>query len=618
MKRLFSKLAVMSLTAIFSCSCVNPDYDLSQGLELDMVLLPNTAVPVGNVEPVSISTLLGDANSSSSMMSIDEAGNMTLSFGNDTLTQTFTMPEVNLGGEGGFDFSDEASVDFVPKFKGINFGGLSYDQIPEDIPDEVYYTDTDESDGDVIRRSFKVDIHKEIPEQIVDIDLVTLEAKIVYNFAVSEGSVLHVKKGFMIEFPEFMVIEKDADAAGYEIDEENPHIIVFRNDITITDDNPMMFKVDFNRMNIPSGSVTEELDEEWEKMKRYITLEGYSIDAAGDIYLSPSDYRGRPIPEILTLNMSIELEELEMKSAHVMLDMDLEIDDKKFSIGTLPDVFAGEDATVDLYNPMLRFALDNDSPFIMQLNADITSYTGSDVVDIHIGDCSVFGENHEHATDPVVIPAHGKSEYYFSRRGAHEATGGDDIELDKLGDIIKQVPDSIVIHDIKVITDKRFVDIFANEECHVDMNYEFLCPLAFGEDLDLSFTYDINLGLETETMGIDSLLISMNMINTIPLDFQIEGLALDNDGNEIKGASVDLDLDLAAGTLDEPSESPVEVVVCANNDEVAVGMLRLLLRATSSETMAGKVLNTSQGLGINDICVILPSGVNLDLTEDKE
>ena len=266
----------------------------------------------------------------------------------------------------------------------------------------------------------------------------------------------------------------------------------------------------------------------------------------------------------------------------------------------------------------VKFLLDNGSPLDMYLNANITSYSGTHQSDIHIGDCTpIHGDSHsDHATAPVSIAANSEAEYYFSRRGHHDTSNGTDIELEHIGDMIRELPDSIVIHDISVETDDSFVNVVANQNCNVEMEYEFFCPLAFGKDLNISFDYDIDLGFDGESVGIDSLVISMNMVNTIPLDFAITGVALDADGNEIRNASVDLDLDLAAGTLDAPVESPAEVVI-STSGLASVEKLRLKLTATSSRAMEGKILNTAQGLGINDLHVTLPNGINLDLSSDE-
>ena len=620
MKKLFngwSAGCILALAASFSfVSCVNEEYDLSQGIDTNMTLLQNTSIPLGKVAPIPLSSLLGDIEGSDSTpLKVDEQGNISLSFGNDRITQSFTMPEVEIGGEGGLKFEDNVEVKFIPKYKGFNLGGLQVGEIPANIPDEIHFS---QSEGGILERSFSLDLHKELPEQIVDIDEVHLESTLLYRFKVSEGTVLHISEGFTMSFPDFMEIGKADNFDNYKIDEKNPNTIVFTSDTRISEDNPFELLISFTRMDIPEGAVESVEDPDTKKVKRYINIPDASVDVKGDLYLLLSDYAFTRIPDCAVLTMDIEIDNLRMKSAHVKLDLDIAIEDKTVEIGELPEIFTSEGTVVDLYNPVLRFWMDNGSPFNMFLNANITAYSKTHQTDIHIGDCTPYfdGDEHEdHSTEPLIILAEDEVEYFFSRRGMHD--GHEDIMLDKIGDIMKEMPEKITIHDILVDTDDRFVNIEADKEFSVEMEYEFISPLAFGEDLRISLNYDIDLGLNGESdLGLDSLIVGMDMINTIPLNFAVTGVVLDADGNEVKDADVDLKLDLAAGTLENPAKSPVEMLIALSSVS-SVEKLRLQFIATSSEAMAGKSLNTEQGLGIEKLTITLPQGINLDLNYDE-
>lgn len=621
MKKLFngwSAGCILALAASFSfVSCVNEEYDLSQGIDTNMTLLQNTTIPLGKVAPIPLSSLLGDLEGSDSTpLKVDEQGNISLSFGNDRITQSFTMPEVEIGGEGGLKFDDNVEVKFIPKYKGINLGGMHIGNTPpSSIPNEIHFS---QSEGGILERSFDIDLHKELPEQIVDIDEVHLESTLLYRFKVSEGTILHISEGFSLTFPDFMVILKGDGSENYKIDEKDPNTIVFTEDTRISENEPFELVISFTRMDIPEGVIESVEDPENKTVKRFINIADASVDVAGDLYLLLTDYIGGVIPECAILTMDIEIDNLRMKSAHVKLDLDIAIEDKTVEIGELPEIFTSEGTVVDLYNPVLRFWMDNGSPFNMFLNANITAYSKTHQTDIHIGDCTPYfdGDEHEeHSTEPLIILAEDEVEYFFSRRGMHD--GHEDIMLDKIGDIMKEMPEKITIHDILVDTDDRFVNIEADKEFSVEMEYEFISPLAFGEDLRISLNYDIDLGINGESaLGLDSLIVGMDMINTIPLNFAVTGVVLDADGNEIKDADVDLKLNLAAGTLENPAKSPVEMTIVLSSVS-SVEKLRLQFIATSSEAMAGKSLNTEQGLGIEKLTITLPQGITLDLNYDE-
>jgi hypothetical protein len=133
----------------------------------------------------------------------------------------------------------------------------------------------------------------------------------------------------------------------------------------------------------------------------------------------------------------------------------------------------------------------------------------------------------------------------------------------------------------------------------------------------MAFDYDVELGFEG-AVGVDSLIMTMDMVNSIPLDFDMKGMVLDSKGNEVKDAKVDLNCKLLSGTLDEPVSSPVRIVVSTENHITDFATLRLHFNATSADDIQGEVLNMSQGLAINNIHVSLPQGIKLDFTNMTE
>ena len=342
---------------------------------------------------------------------------------------------------------------------------------------------------------------------------------------------------------------------------------------------------------------------------RYITTED-RINAYGKVFILPSDYGDAYIPKSPNVMMDINMSGLSMTSAELMVNMDLDIEDRNIQIGELPELFSSNDVVVDLYNPVLRFKINNSSPLQLNLNAEITSKTAAQTTDVHIGNVC---QNGHKLTDPVVIPSSDEVVYYFSRQGKHGANDGADVMLDKLGDIIQQMPESLSIHDVFVEAERKFITILAGQKYDVNLEFDFSADMAFGKDLKMGFDYDIDLGFETGAIGLDNLVLSMNMCNSIPLDLNVKGVALDENGNEIQSAS--LDITLKAGTLENPVTTPAEISLSASGSDSTVSKLRLKITASSNEQIQGNVLNVNQGLSINDLSVALPEGVNLYLNE---
>lgn len=613
MTKLFNRLqTAMVLTVLAVCSfvsCVNEDYDISEGIEMDMQLLQNTTIPLGNTGTIAINTLLGDT-ANGSFFNIADNGDMSLSFGHEVLSQTFTVPEVALDGNGGISArSMTAKLSISDNYTSFPGKELAEILAAQGI-DKIYCSTTGEIDHDRngIHENSPFNIDKELPESVLSIRTINMEnGRMNFTFTTTEGAYIHLEKGFVIEFPECISLDLVSDKAAYEIQDGNK--VIFTEDVLLSHATPLVLDMKFNGLNGLENMMREVVDDKGETV-RYITNEDM-IEAYGKVYLLPADYGDAYIPKSPNIMMDIQMSGLKMSSAELIVNMDLEIDDEVIEVGELPEMFTGQGTFVDFYNPIIGFSINNTSPLEMNLNAEISSKTETHTTDIHIGN---HCKNGNHETAPVVIPSEAQVEYYFSRQGYHNTTGGQDIALEKLGEIISDMPEMISIHDISVESERKFINVVAGAEYTVNLEFDFSSDLSFGKNLNISFDYDIDLGLDTEALGLENVVLNMNMLNSIPLDLNVHGVAYDGYGNELTSSTMDLALN--AGTLDNPVNSPAELSLSTKDSAKEISKLKLHITASSNEEMEGNVLNMEQGLSINDLHLKLPEGLKLDLTSN--
>lgn len=609
--RLFLALTSFVVTSFLLLSCINEDYDLSKGVDMDVHILHNTSIPVGNFTDIPVVSLFGDAGTDNSVFFIDEDGNIALFLTEDVITQTFSMPKVDIGGEGGLQCSDFVTVNFKPIYKGTDIGGMKPSELPSDIPDKIHFSD-DAEGGYIIEKSFDIELHKLLPDEVIDVARVNLNSIIQYSFEASEGVILHLKKGFEMEFPEFMTIQSAAGGQPYVLDENNPHIVRLVDDIMITEDKPLVLNIGFTAIDVPAGSVNEVMDSKTGLVNRFVDIKDKKIIATGDIYLMPADYVAAGleiIPEVADMVMHVGLDDMKMKSANVKLDMELEEENRRFDVDVLSEIFNAEGNNIDFYNPILKFHFVNGSPLNMNMNADIVSYSANGQTFIHIGD---------EGSDPVLIPSTGEAEYYFSRQGKHGGKSGIDVKIEEIGDILSEIPDSIIIKDVKFEPEDKFIEIYPDQECTISMEYDLYSHMAFGRDMKVELEHDLDMEFNNGVVGIDSLVINMTIVNTIPLSFEIKGVALDHEGNEAEDIDVSMNFKMEAGTLANPAESPVRILVWGRSSNANMSKLRLKLKAESSKEVEGEVFNTAQGLSINDVSINLPNGIVINGNKYEE
>lgn len=610
MNKLFNRLQaalVLTVMAVFSLlSCVNEDYDISEGIDMEMQLLQNTVIPLGSTGSIAINTLLGDT-ADGSFFNVADNGDLSLSFGHEVLSQTFSVPDVALDGKGGISTTSMNAQLSISDSYTSHPGNVLAEMLAVQGVDKIYCSTLGEIDNEQngIHENSPFNIDKELHESVLSIRTINMDnATMNFIFSTTEGAILNLEKGFVIEFPDCVTLSPRNETVKYEI--EDGHKVVFTDDTKLSYEAPLVLDMKFNSLNDLEKMINEKKNDEG-NVVRYITNEDL-IEAYGKVYILPADYGDAYIPKYPIIMMDIEMSNLIMTTAELIVNMDLEIEDEVIEVGDLPEMFIGEGTYVDFYNPVITFSINNSSPLEMNLNAEITSKTQTHTTDLHIGN---HCKNGNHETAQVVIPSETQVEYYFSRQGYHNATGGQDIALEKLGEIISDMPEVLSIHDITVESERKFITVSAGEEYTVNLEFDFSSDLSFGKNLSISFDYDIDLGLDSEVLGLENIVMSMNMLNSIPLDLNVHGVAYDGLGNEMPSARLDMILD--AGTLENPVNSAAELSLSISETSKNVSKLRLHITASSNEAIEGNILNIEQGLSINDLHLKLPEGLKLDL-----
>jgi len=114
-----------------------------------------------------------------------------------------------------------------------------------------------------------------------------------------------------------------------------------------------------------------------------------------------------------------------------------------------------------------------------------------------------------------------------------------------------------------------------------------------------------------------SAVLEMDIINTIPVDFEISAICLDSSGNELNDTQVTVDNKIAAGSLTSPTNTPVKLTINSKSGKIDISSIKLNMRGSVSDPkFFGVCLNRNQGLEINDIVLTLPDGIGFGLNNE--
>ena len=562
-------IAIPTLT-IFT-SCVNEEYDLDKEIDMEMTLLKNVSLPVGNIEKFTLAEILEiETSENSTGIIIDENGDYMLNFSGEKIESQIEIPSMNMA-DGGTIESEPIEVVF-PTVDFDIIGGVIVEK-------EIVYS---EATGSPLETELMLDFNTTFPKEVVDIKEVTVDSRMIVNIGTSEGRI-YIKPGFTIEFPDNIYLSLSDNTVGYKI--ENAHKVVFTEAVS-TD---VSLNLHLDKITIPAGMVKDsslKMNEE--------------VSVSGDFYLNTLDFSD--IPSDLRVFVNASISDLNVKSATVKLGLSTEIPGVEVQISDMPEFLAGDKVNLDLYNPMIGFRVVNNSPLLLNFSADMTAYNGKTDPVMSLGE------------DPEIsIDGLSTSEYLISRRAVQTSAQVKNLVMPEIADFISIIPEKLSVDNIQIDTPEDFITVESGKSYSAEFEYWLDTPLSFGNALSFEYTIDINdLGLDFDG-NVKSAALAFEMVNSIPLNLTLDAVAIDSEGNVINGMTLGLDKQIVSGTHKEPVTTPVSLQLNNSNDRFTLDGLRLTVKAAGpAESQVGTALNSNQGLEIRNLSLSVPDGITLN------
>lgn len=562
-------IAIPTLT-IFT-SCVNEEYDLDKEIDMEMTLLKNVSLPVGNIEKFTLAEILEiETSENATGIIIDENGDYMLNFSGEKIESQIEIPSMNMA-DGGTIESEPIEVVF-PTVDFDIIGGVIVEK-------EIVYS---EATGSPLETELMLDFNTTFPKEVVDIKEVTVDSRMIVNIGTSEGRI-YIKPGFTIEFPDNIYLSLSDNTVGYKI--ENAHKVVFTEAVS-TD---VSLNLHLDKITIPAGMVKDsslKMNEE--------------VSVSGDFYLNTLDFSD--IPSDLRVFVNASISDLNVKSATVKLGLSTEIPGVEVQISDMPEFLAGDKVNLDLYNPMIGFRVVNNSPLLLNFSADMTAYNGKTDPVMSLGE------------DPEIsIDGLSTSEYLISRRAVQTSAQVKNLVMPEIADFISIIPEKLSVDNIQIDTPEDFITVESGKSYSAEFEYWLDTPLSFGNALSFEYTIDINdLGLDFDG-NVKSAALAFEMVNSIPLNLTLDAVAIDSEGNVINGMTLGLDKQIVSGTHKEPVTTPVSLQLNNSNDRFTLDGLRLTVKAAGpAESQVGTALNSNQGLEIRNLSLSVPDGITLN------
>lgn len=576
-------LAVLAFS-VFLSSCVNPEYDL-ENVEMDgATLLENISLPIGSVEKLTLEKVLFSNEEMPDVIRKDAEGNMYIDLYADTYETSFNVTSAFWLDE--MDFNDMYVDLNMGSLAGLNTSGLPAQTI----------SFSSFNGGKPFTISQPVEIEQDLPSNILDIRSIELGGTMNCHFSIGGLPVQHIapitlKKGFEIAFPDCIFISKGNSSVDFSV--IGGHVIRLNSDTRLDPDVLLSLSIVFDRITVPEGAVVTK------NGKRYVSVKE-SLEMTGDFSFNTADIS--QIPEMLRLMFWVNFENMPVKSAEVSLDADMTIPDQEMDLTDVPDLFLGDKVCADLYNPLMSVKVTNSTPLPFSMSTDLVAYNGT-------GSAVTMNLT---AADGINIPAGKTSEYLISRRETQVTSGIINIVKPVIGDMIRSVPEQLVLRNCNISVPDDLVKVSVGKNYTASVEYSVSSPLAFGEDLSLSFTQVVeDLGLSLD-YDVKSVTFEMDIVNSIPVDFNLDVTGLDKNGNELSGTKVSLNGEIKGGSHLAPVTSPLKLEIKNSNGKMELESLRLTMSATAPDAeYVGVQLNEKQGFEIKNMVMTLPDGIGV-------
>lgn len=263
-----------------------------------------------------------------------------------------------------------------------------------------------------------------------------------------------------------------------------------------------------------------------------------------------------------------------------------------FAFEDLPDFLEEGNLKVELSGVEVSLAIDSGLP------VSATVSTGVDL--LRSGTVT-----HHYAVNNLEITP-GSNLFAFNEAGNGTLQGALYKALPDMDKFFSPVPDELSIDDFQVTIPNSGGAGTYSVSCSVTAD----SPIAFSASSACSLSIPVeNAELNLDQIGLKKAILSMDVYNSVPLEFSLSATAMDGNGGRLESIAAKTDGPIAAGTVDSPAHTQLKVTLTA--DDLRFKGVILDLKASSNERVAGVRLNRNQGLELKNLVISLPDGITV-------
>jgi len=547
-------------------SCVDSEYDLSKDIDMTVTVGgENLTIPASNTKNITLEKIF-DLNEESTVKA-DADGNYALSQTGEGSDTRVSIEEITIK-------SSEIALQSART-------ELNYMMSPSGT---LEATVNDKTSFSIDKRNITTDVTELYSSDVI------MPASLRMN--VEGGNSLTLKKGFQIEFPDYMTITTTDQRVNI-----TGSVLTFIQDINVSQSSALYIPIQVTRIDFESMGTGKGL-----------VAPGHLV-IADDINISGTSTTTGGSAIQMIMDTEIKIDEIQLTQVTAKVDPEINVSIDPIAINNLPDFLKDEKVKIDMTDPKIYLTVSNTSPVEINFNGVLKSYKGGKLIaSVPVGQ----------SPNLITIPGNQPDEYIICLHRLNEDVEGADasVTVENLNDLIETIPDEIRMDNIEAKASDKKCTIDLGSTYNVKTDYEINAPLEFNEGTNIVYSDIINdWNKDIKDLSVKELVVSMEATNTIPLTMDMTVNAIDKDGKTLNEISTTVSSKIAAGISDKGVATPLEITLKATDANVFKQLdgLSYEVAATSSAETSGKILNKNQYLRLDKMVIKVKGGVTVDL-----
>lgn len=567
-KRLTNKTFSCAFVLLSSCmlSCVDSEYDLSKDLDMTVTVGgENLTIPASNTKNITLEKIF-DLNEESTVKA-DANGNYALSQTGKGSDTRVSIEEITIK-------SSEIALQSART-------ELNYMMSPSGT---LEATVNDKTSFSIDKRNITTDVTELYSSDVI------MPASLRMNIEGSNS--LTLKKGFQIEFPDYMTITTTDQRVKI-----TGSVLTFIQDINVSQNSALYIPIQVTRIDFESMGTGKGL-----------VAPGHLV-IADDINISGTSTTTGGSAIQMIMDTEIKIDEIQLTQVTAKVNPEINVSIDPIAINNLPDFLKDEQVRIDMTDPKIYLTVSNTSPVEVNFSGVLKSYKGGKLLaSVPVGQ----------SPNLITIPGNQPDEYIICLHRLNNHVEGADasVTVENLNDLIETIPDEIRMDNIEAKASDKRCTIVLGSTYNVKTDYEINAPLQFNEGTNIVYSDVIdNWNKDIKDLSVKEVVITMDAQNSIPLTMNMEVKAINKNGTVLNSISTEVSSQIAAGTMENAKVTPLEITLKSTDANAFKELdgLKYEVSATSSAETSGKVLNKNQYLRLENMTIKIKGGVTVDM-----